>query len=301
MPVPGTAYSQCCCHSVDEQEKAMPGWNQTYSQMESGAFQGEVIRFALPEVELYRETLGQQTENHFCDPEGAVTVYFQRDAAQGRIVRAGFSHAHRPRPFVYRRQDTILLAVFPESAFGPSRALERDSGIWSGVPAGSLASVGDWIDRLLNPRNGALYREDADFIGLAPKLLHDQVSLWFDQPGWSGGVLPRARVVVNDLLEWLREAPIDMVSAADAARGTGHSTRDLREVCRAEIEMTLERLLTVRRLNLVRRALRRADPGTRVSDLALDHGFAHWGRFSALYREFFGELPSETLRGLRAA
>ena len=106
--------------------------------------------------------------------------------------------------------------------------------------------------------------------------------------------------MVRDLLAWLRGAPIDLVSGADAAQGTGHGLAELRAVCRAELDMTLERLLLVRRLNLVRSTLIRAgDRGARVSEVALHHGFTHWGRFSAHYRGFFNELPSETLRAAR--
>ncbi|WP_236637969.1 helix-turn-helix domain-containing protein [Mangrovicoccus ximenensis] len=35
----------------------------------------------------------------------------------------------------------------------------------------------------------------------------------------------------------------------------------------------------------------------KVSDVAMDHGFLHWGRFSQAYRKMFGERPSDTLQG----
>jgi AraC-like DNA-binding protein len=33
-----------------------------------------------------------------------------------------------------------------------------------------------------------------------------------------------------------------------------------------------------------------------VTELAMDYGFLHLGRFSEVYRQRFGELPSETFR-----
>lgn len=51
-----------------------------------------------------------------------------------------------------------------------------------------------------------------------------------------------------------------------------------------------------RRLDGVRADLMLASAPTTVSELALEWGFTHFGRFSAEYRRRFDELPSETLR-----
>ena len=52
-----------------------------------------------------------------------------------------------------------------------------------------------------------------------------------------------------------------------------------------------------RKLERVRACL--SDPVARVrnvTEVALDYGFLHLGRFSESYRSAFGELPSDTLR-----
>jgi AraC-like DNA-binding protein len=52
----------------------------------------------------------------------------------------------------------------------------------------------------------------------------------------------------------------------------------------------------LRRLNLVRNTLRRADPTTTtVAEVAKRYGFSQLGRFSGAYRAVFGEAPSATL------
>ena len=57
------------------------------------------------------------------------------------------------------------------------------------------------------------------------------------------------------------------------------------------------RFLSLRRMHLVNRALRRADPlTTTVTRIATDQGFWELGRFSVAYRTVFGESPSESLR-----
>jgi AraC-like DNA-binding protein len=56
------------------------------------------------------------------------------------------------------------------------------------------------------------------------------------------------------------------------------------------------RFLRTARLEKVREALRRAEPAASVTEVALQWGFTHTGRFSVEYRKHFGETPSETLR-----
>jgi transcriptional regulator GlxA family with amidase domain len=54
-------------------------------------------------------------------------------------------------------------------------------------------------------------------------------------------------------------------------------------------------LLLELRLNAAQRALRRPSPNLTVTSAATSLGFLHFGRFAAMYRDRFGELPSATL------
>ncbi len=75
------------------------------------------------------------------------------------------------------------------------------------------------------------------------------------------------------------------------------SRRALHDAFLAVRGMSLHRFLRLRRLNLVREALRSHAGGpAQVKAAALDFGFWHFGRFAREYRALFGEMPSETLR-----
>ncbi len=77
----------------------------------------------------------------------------------------------------------------------------------------------------------------------------------------------------------------------------GVSERTLRLHCLEHIGMAPHRYLVLRRMNLVRQALTRANPAvTTVTTIAADHGFWEFGRFAVAYRKLFGEPPSVTLR-----
>jgi AraC-like DNA-binding protein len=77
----------------------------------------------------------------------------------------------------------------------------------------------------------------------------------------------------------------------------GVPERTLRVCCAEFLGMSPGRYLRLRRLNMVRAELRRADPATaNVAEIAQRHQFSELGRFAATYRAVFGEKPSDTLR-----
>jgi AraC-like DNA-binding protein len=77
----------------------------------------------------------------------------------------------------------------------------------------------------------------------------------------------------------------------------GVPERTLRVCCTKFLGMSPTRYFLLRRLNMARSALRRADPATAsVAEIARIHQFPELGRFAVTYRAVFGERPSSTLR-----
>jgi AraC-like DNA-binding protein len=77
----------------------------------------------------------------------------------------------------------------------------------------------------------------------------------------------------------------------------GVSDRTLRVCCSEFLGMSPARYMRLRRLNMVRAELHRADPkAASVATVARRYQFSELGRFAATYRAIFGEMPSDTLR-----
>jgi AraC-like DNA-binding protein len=86
-------------------------------------------------------------------------------------------------------------------------------------------------------------------------------------------------------------------SAPELSAAIGVPERTLRQCCTELIGLSPSRYIRLRRLNMVRAALRRADPTTAsVAEIAQRYQFSELGRFAVAYRATFGESPSATLR-----
>lgn len=111
--------------------------------------------------------------------------------------------------------------------------------------------------------------------------------------------VPRQEIIrcSTELLEQRVGAPVrvdELAAAADV------SQRTLRTAFEEYFGLGPVRYLQLRQLHQVFRALTAADPEEiTVSRTFAEHGAWAFGRFSARYRQLFGELPSETLRRTR--
>jgi len=89
---------------------------------------------------------------------------------------------------------------------------------------------------------------------------------------------------------------------SELCEAVGVPERTLRTCCTEFLGMGPNRYLRLRRLNMVHAELRRnVSPTASVEEVARRYGFSELGRFAALYRKVFGEMPSTTLRRARTA
>jgi transcriptional regulator GlxA family with amidase domain len=104
-------------------------------------------------------------------------------------------------------------------------------------------------------------------------------------------------MIIARFEEFLESHPDRPLYLTEICAAIGVAERTLRVVCEEYLGMAPIRFLSMRRMHLVHRALRQADPSnTTVTRIATDHGFWELGRFSVAYRVLFDESPSESLR-----
>ena len=112
---------------------------------------------------------------------------------------------------------------------------------------------------------------------------------------------PRIRSqALKRALEVIDASGHESISIGELCQHCGVSDRTLEHAFRDRFGKTPAAYIKARRLHKVRRRLQELrGTNTRITDVANGWGFWHMGQFAADYRQFFGELPSETVKCLR--
>jgi AraC-like DNA-binding protein len=131
--------------------------------------------------------------------------------------------------------------------------------------------------------------------------------LYVQESNYSEGLhrAPRTtgRPAVSRSIEYIELHLAEPISLGDIAAHVRMSARSIQVGFREELGTTPIAFVRDRRLDAVRAELLAALPqdGITVTDVATRWGFTHLGNFSVVYRQRFGESPSQTLRGTRSA
>ncbi|GGG68700.1 transcriptional regulator [Kocuria dechangensis] len=137
-------------------------------------------------------------------------------------------------------------------------------------------------------------RRHAEELILTQVLLASSVT---HQAMLGGGSQTAGNDVLRRTVEFIHDQAGDLPTLADMTRVAGVSARALQLQFERHLGCTPSEYARGVRLRCARDAL--LYPGTEetsVTDVATRWGFYHLGRFSALYRQTYGELPSQTLR-----
>lgn len=107
--------------------------------------------------------------------------------------------------------------------------------------------------------------------------------------------LATASILLRKAVRYIEGHLTDPISVTDIATAAGVTPRRMQQSFRQELNRTPMQYVRVRRLHLARYWLAQSNRFSTVSEVCENAGFNHMGRFSADYRNLFGEHPSETL------
>ncbi len=180
------------------------------------------------------------------------------------------------------------------------RALDFDMEMQlATAPSASLLRAIHWIlDELDQP--GSLLNT-APLAGLQFQrmlmwtLLHSQPNNYSEE--LRARELPQIPHYVLQTEQYIQQHCRETIDLEQLVEHANVSERTLLEGFKRYHDVSPMKLLKLTRLDYVHLALKETDPAkNNVTDLALAYGFTQLGKFSAEYKERFGECPSYTLR-----
>ena len=150
-----------------------------------------------------------------------------------------------------------------------------------------------FVDLVTHPESDPRHERQANLIAEVIAWMGDSDARWRSQGFPVNGERVRIALRARDYIEDHYGEPLRM---QDVCRETGVGLRRMQRAFACYFQMSPYDYLTKLRLDRTRRALVAGDPAFHtVTTVAVNHGFSHLGRFSRVYRDAFGELPSETL------
>jgi AraC-like DNA-binding protein len=261
------------------------------------------IRVSLPQVNTVTVKPGRRAIGFLIEPNSSPLLHCGLEVLPGDIIVNGFDVTHQ-RSAANFHYGTMSLPIDDLDA-------AADAIIGRELPKtphkGIIRPNSALMLRLLKLHKsvGQLAHDSPDILELPPvlralenELIHTMVRCLAE----GAAVEPTAGSRRHDTIvarfeEFLEANPDRPLYLTEICAAIGVAERTLRASCEEHLGMGPIRYLTLRRMNLVRRALLRADPfKATVTRIVTDHGFWELGRFSVAYAALFGESPSRTLR-----
>lgn len=299
----------------DQQAEQLVGHDQTYMQLTRGKFRGRFLSAILGcDVAIHMEYCNQALEQEVGGPAEFMTFG----------VLLGDQEAFLVNGSVFTFEDVFVMPtagnlhlISPLNGVIMAISVRRDtllahSGL-SPIAANWLTDLNGTVGNLRMPRLANRLREDAiaalesasDICAVTPAVMIGQALVASIASnlslGWNTGTA-NARVDLTAAFDrfqscrqWLIEAPSQRVDLDEVAKQMQNSKRSIEQAFSQTVSMGPLTYLRLCRLHEVRRKLANPATDTRtIGDIAADHGFWDWSRFSHTYRQHFGELPSAT-------
>ena len=297
----------------DDFAQSIRGWGVDFRQLKPGRSPASLQQFGVPDLLVTRFNMSQAYDQRGSTPNKMLTIGFLEEAAGMAQTPEGIISVENVWCFSSGREfECTNQADFRAFGLSVSEALIDEVAdtcelrdIHSSLGSNQVVRCRqradlDRIRQQLATISRILRNSSNDQpTMLAPK--HDLVRELLEilagpQEITSLKMTTRKQLVLRRALDFLDANPGSPITVHQLAKETGAGIRTLEYVFRDYYGVTPKAYLSARRLSGARRELQWQEiESTLVSDVAHRWGFWHLGRFSADYKRFFGELPSETL------
>lgn len=281
------------------------GWDLECHQIEPGKFEAVLagkrvgdVSVAIKSVDLRVEVLGTPPDDHLTvlSPATGHTVWvngFQLESSDTMLLRTD-AGAH-----IVGGPAVIVVAHVPFHLLNKAGVSDAELEALTGSDGALLVNeAGEDAESLRRLACTCIYA-GASAAGREYELAASIANISRRASDKYNASIPRSeawRTIcrAREFIESNLDRPIRMKHVSDYAAA---SISKLERTFQRELCITPSRYILARRLHAVNRELESVvSRDAKVSDLAMEYGFRHLGRFSAAYRAQFGELPSQTLQ-----
>lgn len=302
------AYAMRRFDEASEQERSLPGFAQRYSQLSPGRFEGSISSLALPDFLILRERINVSVAQAFTAPQDCVFFFCLPSHAGGfhadgeDQVGGSLGVGRGWSRFGVSEENSDVILIVADMAIFDESARPKPGDVRTEPSALSADALFDWLASLLAVHASGEAVRSPGLDALTSDLLRDRLEGLLASLTVAPADRPRpdrrAHALHRAVQDWLGANAREPATISTLSRALGVPQAELRSACMAVLGTPLDALLLSRRLDAARRDIIEARrTRRRISDIALDWGFSHWGRFAGTYRDFFGETPSRTLRG----
>ncbi|KPJ92091.1 MAG: hypothetical protein AMJ53_10090 [Gammaproteobacteria bacterium SG8_11] len=305
---------QCRSHDFDELRISLERWDQSYRQLNGGAFYGGLNYIAIDDLEVFDIRWGTVINYRGLTPKGTVgfglpvsisgeTRYLGRPFTINELL---IQHSGSEGDLIGSQNFKLWVLTVSEQ-----RLLNRLAHLSGKEPSQILAKkskvyLTDKMATILRAKfYQILHRSfSSDINEFAATLavrkmgeeLLDLVANACCREDFSKPTLrlSRQRQLVRKVEEYILNYPDKTLRTSDICQYMGVSERSLRDAFAHCTGINLSSYLRALRLNQVRAELKILAPHVLIRDVAFDWGFTHMGQFSADYKRLFGETPSRT-------
>lgn len=281
---------------IDDQSIMLDGWEQQYTQLESGAFEARVFTLPVSDgIDIFRKSTNRRMHKSFVSPgvnTRLAVVLPGSDLAlfQGKEISSGDIFVIKPEIeldlICHGNFDVVVVPLDTNLNIIPCEEFDHHKTVERNVLPQQLTN--GFAERLFYAFSNKKGMSLSSLLTMSAPSVR---ALCQTESQQCQDVEDAATKSIQFVEQYLNELN-DLPTIPEIASFVGISERALEYTFSRKYGISPMRYFTLKRLHGARRDIR--EKQLNVTNAAMKWGFNHLGRFSGAYRNIFGELPSHT-------